>query len=129
MGVHRFEPRLQSRFETTIEFADFGPEELTCRKSSLTATHARNVFEAILERMAQRLSDPNLTREELTTVLLREDVPNADQFTKRRAPPDDEDQQSREIARRKTKPRGKRCSGSATALDGRSARKTPDSRY
>ena len=69
--------------------------------------------------MAQRLSDANLTPEELTTVL-REDVPDAGQFIKRRAPPDDEDQQSREITRRKTKPRGKRSSRSATILDGRS---------
>ena len=103
------------RFKTTIEFADFGPDELTQIIMTMMAEHhftvpevtrleivrlmtkiragrdrnfgngrtARNVFEAILERMAHRLSDANLTREELTTVL-REDVPDAGEFTRRR---------------------------------------------
>jgi hypothetical protein len=85
---------------------------------------ARNVFEAILERMAHRLSDANLTREELTTVL-REDVPDAGEFTRRRGS-SGQGQQSRAAAdqsRRKTKPRGEAQSRRRQYASGRSRRK------
>ena len=85
---------------------------------------ARNVFEAIEEHMAHRLSDADLTREELTTVL-PEDVPDAAQFTKRQTQ-QDQDGQSRDAPgepARKIRRRSKRkLADDAEKNDGRNGR-------
>ncbi len=61
---------------------------------------ARNVFETCIERMAHRLSEADLTREELTTVL-PEDIPDPAQFLprgKNPKPSGDGSHEAREVA-------------------------------